>query len=267
MKRIAHCALALCCLLPCLISPHGAFGQTPTADNSDPGQALVDDKGNIFMEEVDVPKKKPITKVPIDLSRVGVSVDPHGNIVPLKDGANDPWAGSGVKPFYNNIEQTTELPYAGAFAPYYPGLNKTWNPNYGQNVMPYGSPYGSPYGNPYGYGGPNYGSPYGNPYNFANNPFGFGGNPYGYGINPYGINSSPYGLAGLPVGNPYYNPYGYNSYGYNPYGYNPYGNYGGQPVASLRLGNFQATLSTNPFLRPNTTFSQTSMWKAFNLAF
>ena len=245
-------AITLFCLTAGSLNPLFAYAQTNTVntgntgDSTDSGQALVDDKGNIFMEEVDVPKKKKIEKVPIDLSRVGVSVDPKGNIVPIKDGANDFWAGSGVKPFYNKIEQSTELPYGlpGMFgyAPYYPGLNKTWNP---------GGP-GNFYGYPYNYGGLGYGLPY----NFNTYPYGYGqGYPYG---NPY-FNGNLFNNNGLLFGN----PYGYgNSYGYG----NPYGYPGVQPLATLRLGNFQATLGTSPLFRP-TTYSQTSMWKAFNLAF
>ncbi len=185
---------------------------------------ILDDKGDLFMEEVPENKpRKPIRKVPIDLSRVGVSVDPHGQIVPLKDAPTDSWAGTGVKPFQNEISNTF------------------------QPLFQYGNLFGSPYG--YGPGYPGY------------------------------------------SGYPYYGP-GYPGYSGYPY-YGP--GYWSQPALSFRIGKFQAAIGSVPlpginpyfsdptvaypaaaypaftgpaFTYPgNTTYTQSSMWRAFNLAF
>lgn len=264
------------------------------------GQSLSGSNGDTFMEEVvpDKPKPKP-KPVPIDLSRVGVSVDPHGNIVPTKDAPDAPWAQSGVKPFYNKVETSTTMPY----------------------LVPNAYPYG--YGYP-GYGAPLFGYPgYGYPgYGYPGSGFGYPGYGYpGYGYPAYGYPGYGYqggwrGILGAAVGavagalaanSGYYSPYGYNTFG-NPYYGNPYfGNpYSGSPYfanplypgyapyslgymttgnsatflsndpvtgAPLPQGNSQSNFTTGggtfspaPWL-PSTTYNQSSMWKAFNLAF
>jgi len=275
------------------------------------GQSLSGANGDTFMEEVvtSAPKPKP-KPVPIDLSRVGVSVDPHGNIVPLKDSPNDPWAASGVKPFYNHIESTTTAPYVYQ-NPYWSGVPYGGYPGYG---------YGYGLARPLGYGGYPAGSGVyglgvglgmglgsllgGGGYHSLGpggyRPFGYGGYPaFGY---------QPYGQAGYAgFGNP---GYGYPGYGYpafnspaaNPYlpGYSPYGvGYvttgnsatfiSNDPTtgAPLPQGNWQGNFASNagtvtpgmitpfapaviapgPWLAPSTSYSQTSMWKAFNLGF
>jgi len=274
------------------------FSASPVSQkaNSRPlGEAIDDDNGNLFMEEVVDSKPKPkLPRVPIDLSRVGVSVDPHGNIVPIKDAPDDPWAGSGVKPFVNEIDSSFQalpniVPYGyGGYPGYgYPGYGRSIVPGY--NAPGYLNPslnYRPVYPNGYVGNGfyPNYGSGYGNQY------YGYGG-----GYNPInGGGFSGGNLFGSP-GYGYGNGYGFgngNGYGnnLNPYGYNQ--GYG-RPLASFKIGNFQASIgSAGPayyppapfyprafntptyypaggtgFLAPYTTYSQTSMWKAFNLAF
>jgi hypothetical protein len=272
------------------------------------GIALDDMNGNPFMEEVVTGKPKPKPKpVPIDLSRVGVSVDPHGNIVPLKDSANDPWAASGVKPFYNHIETSTTMPYVyglpgyglpGYGAPGY-GLPGYGVPGYG--VPGYGLPgyglqgYGYGYGRPFGY--PGYGGPFGSPfYGYApgNRMQGLlGAALAGAGAGLYAASTgyNPYAGAGLSgYGLPFNSPF--NAYGspYSPYGgmplgvgYTTTGNSAtfisndpttGAPIAPGPGGNSQTnfgsasgTFATGPWLSPTTSFQQNSMWKAFNLAF
>ncbi len=267
-----------------------ALAATPAAQNKPAGEAFDDDNGNLFMEEVVDSKPKPkLPRIPIDLSRVGVSVDPHGNIVPIKDSATDSWAGTGVKPFVNEIDSSFQaLPqpfvYGGGYGytpygyrPYVPGYNAPGyvNPNLnprpiypngmiGNGFYPgYGGYPGYGYG--YGYGG------YGNPY-------------YGGGYNPWNNYGSFSG--GNLFGNPAAGLFGGNAY--NPFGYG--GGYGyTRPAATINIGKFQASIGSVPaypygypaspapfytpplygggFLAPNTTTTQTSMWKAFNLAF
>ncbi|MBS2007936.1 MAG: hypothetical protein JST01_12900 [Cyanobacteria bacterium SZAS TMP-1] len=232
------------------------------------GQSLSGSNGDTFMEEVvpDKPKPKP-KPVPIDLSRVGVSVDPHGNIVPTKDAPDAPWAQSGVKPFYNKVETSTTMPY----------------------LVPNAYPYG--YGYP-GYGAPLFGYP---GYGYQGGWRGILGAAVGAAAGALAANSgfySPYGYN--TFGNPYYgNPYFGNPYSGSPYfanplypGYAPYslgymttGNsatfLSNDPVtgAPLPQGNSQSNFTTGggtfspaPWL-PSTTYNQSSMWKAFNLAF
>jgi len=271
------------------------------------GQALFTDNGNLFMEEVDSPKPKPKPKlIPIDLSRVGVSVSPSGNIVPTKDDPNAPWAGTGVKPFINQTQQYTELipqsyfynqgplPGTGYFTPgFYPGLSGGVNtgaypgyspffnggypgygyPGYGGFGYPRYGGYGYPGYGGYGYPGYGYGYPYyGNPFSGkALLPTLLGlaanaANNYAYGGYP---GYGGYGGFGYPgyAGYPGYGLGGYPGYGMG------YPGYGGYPLnavppgaVNLRLGNMQVGLGTNPFYYPRTT-TQSSMWRSFNLGF
>ncbi|MFA6210972.1 MAG: hypothetical protein WCT03_03970 [Candidatus Obscuribacterales bacterium] len=325
MKAKNSCAFALCFLgLSAMsvavigaatLNAAPAFAAQPAV--KDDGEAFLGENGDMFMEEVIDPKAKakakPKPTIPIDLSRVGVSVDPHGNIVPIKDSADDPWAGSGVKPFMNQIESTfTPLPFNGFAGPTpygygVPGYNMPGyvNPNLNYRALGYPN-YGYPgYGYP-GYGYPQYGNPYGYPnyrpglsINFGGGRGGISfGNPgYYNGFNGYnGFNNGYYGggfgggytpwntfnsFAG--GGRPYYGygNAGYGNLGYgNPYGgYNPYGYPAvGAPLATFNIGKFQGAIgSSGPGIYPNaansvffpstTNYSQSSMWRAFNLAF
>lgn len=228
----------------------------PPEQSDTGGQALFTDNGNLFMEEVDSPKPKPKPKlIPIDLSRVGVSVSPSGNIVPTKDDPNAPWAGTGVKPFINQTQQYTELipqsyfynqgplPGTGYLTPgYYPGLsggvNRGYYPGYSPLINGGYPGYGYPGLNGYGYPGiggpgyPGYGG-YGYP--------GYGGYGYpGYGYPGYGnpfsgkaLLPTLLGLAANAANNYAYGGYpgygGYGGYGYPGYaGYSGYG-LGGYP--------------------------------------
>lgn len=291
----------------------------------DDGEAFLGENGDMFMEEVTDPKSKPKPKptIPIDLSRVGVSVDPHGNIVPIKDSADDPWAGSGVKPFVNQIENTFQpLPFYGFAGPTpfgygVPGYNMPGyvnpnlnyralgNPGYGYGYPGYGYP-GYGYGFPqYGFPGPGFGYPgygypgYGNPYYRPGISINFGGGRGGISLGGpsyfNGLNNGYYG-AGFGSsytpwntfnsfaggGNPYYgygnSVYGNGGFGY-PYGGGPYGYPAvGAPLATFKIGKFQGAIgSSGPGIYPNaansvffpstTNYSQSSMWRAFNLAF
>jgi hypothetical protein len=273
-----------------------ADNQDPSLDSRDANspqnrgggaQSLSGANGDTFMEEVVSDKPKPTLKpIPIDLSRVGVSVDPHGNIVPLRDSPNDPWAASGVKPFYNHIESTTTMPYVYQ-NPYAGGLPYGRYPGYG-----YGNNRGYGYGNNPGYGFGGYRYP----------GFGYGGNPgyglggyrypgFGYGGNPaYGLGAYRYPGLGYGNSNPYYP-------GYSPFnvGYTTTGNSAtflsndpttGAPLPQGQQGNAQSNftsssgsftpgimpgfmpgLTPGPWLAPTTSYSQNSMWKAFNLGF
>lgn len=232
------------------------MGDAGGSDNSG-GQGFLDEKGGLFMEEVTPEKpKKPIPKVPIDLSRVGVSVDPSGHIVPIKDNFDDPWAGSGVKPFQNTISNTFQPIYQPIYSPFAP---------YG-----YGYPGAFPAGFFPGYsafpGYPNY-----NPGYSA-----FTGYP----------NYNP-GYSAFPS-YPNYNP-GYSAFPGYPNYFPGYGQFY-QPALTLNIGKFQAAIGSvplpgtgfgypgyagpnfsypgfNAMLPNNTTYTQSSMWRAFNLAF
>ncbi len=257
-----------------------AASAAPPEQANDGGQALFDDKGGLFMEEVDAPKPKPKPKlIPIDLSRVGVSVSPNGNIIPTKEDPTAPWAGTGVRPFINQTTQTTELipqsyfynqgPYPGTgyFTPgYYPGLSGGVNRGYTPGYNPYfNAGYGGGYGAGYGGYNPGFylnfnrglngGYPGYNPQVYGGVPgFGFGGYP-GYGGGYPGFN----GYGGYP---------GYSGFGGYP-GYNglpPFNNYVPPGAVNLRLGNLQVGLATNPLFYPRTT-TQSSMWRSFNLGF
>lgn len=225
------------------------------------GQGLFDDNGNLFMEEVVDPKAKPKQKpkmLPIDLSRVGVSVNERGEIVPLRDADNP----TGIQRKFNVVEQTNELlpGYYPGLTTFYPGANLLY-PGY----MPYPgyNRFGLNINIPLGGGrslsfGPNYG-PYG-PYGF--NPYGV--NPYGF--NPYGFN--PYAnFAPYSNFNPYQNSGSYPNFA-SPYGaVSPYGNiFPSAPYAGFGLNNgfgFNNGLGLNSGFAPNYN----SMWKSFNLSF
>lgn len=212
------------------------------------------------MEEVPDSKPKPkLPKVPIDLSRVGVSVDPNGKIVPIKDSPDDSWAGTGVKPFVNQIENTFQpLPFAYPYGPFGGSPYRFLQPNGG-------SGYAAGPISPLVYGALNGYNPYNiNPY--AANP-NLAGTAYGgYGYPGYGYGNPGYGYPGYGLGYPGYG-YGYPGYGY---GYPA-------PLATFNIGKFQGAIGSVPgiypnavnsiFIPPTTTYSQTSMWRAFNLAF
>lgn len=238
--------------------------QVPPEQENQTGQGFFDNGGNLFMEDVTPKKKTKPNTLPIDLSRVGVSTNEHGRIIPLKDDTP-----GGVKPFTNKLETSFQaLPNAWQINPVFPVAPGFTSPyTYG-----YGIPFGAP---PLGYavtpsyrglaerfGGNAYTgySPYGiGPYgtgNFIPNPMYYGYTP-GYGtFSPYGV--SPYS-AYSPYGN--FSPYG----NYSPYsGYSPYGAmapYGGTAL-NFRLGNFGGSLFS-PAQAPYTQ----SMWRSFNLAF
>lgn len=216
------------------------------------GQGLFDENGNLFMEEVADPKAKPKQKpklLPIDLSRVGVSVNERGEIVPLRD-PNNP---TGVQQKFNVVEQYNEILPGG----YYPGisplgpgyLNGGLYPNFYpgiQNMYPGYMPY--PGYNPYfGFNRPglNINIPLGGGRNLS-----FGPN---YGFNQFNnFNASPFGAIS-PYGNVFPNaPYGgagvFN--GFSPYmAPGPYI----APGLNLRLGPLNANYN--------------SMWRSFNLSF
>jgi len=270
------------------------------------GQNLTAPSGDMFMEEVipDNAKPKPKPKpIPIDLSRVGVSVDPHGQIVPTLTDQSAPWAQSGVKPFYNNIETSTTMPYV--VPNYYPygGIPAYGAPftGYGIGYPPVGFPgYSSYPGYGYqGYGYPGYAFPgYAPGYAPGNQGSGWRGMipaMIGGALNTFNAYNglppaySPYFGFANPY-NPYVNPY-LNNGGYSPFnlGGMPY-SYGlattgnsatflsndpvtGAPLAPGPQGNSQSNFSTGggtfspaPWL-PSTSYSGSSMWKAFNLAF
>ncbi|MBX9939228.1 MAG: hypothetical protein K2Y32_08255 [Candidatus Obscuribacterales bacterium] len=232
--------------------------QVPPEQENQSGQGFFDNSGNLFMEDVTPEKKAKPKTLPIDLSRVGVSTNEHGRIIPLKDDTP-----GGVKPFTNKLETSFQaLPNAWQINPIFPVAPGFTSPySYG-----YGIPFGAP---PLGYavtpsyrglaerfGGNAYTgySPYGiGPYGTGN----FIPNPMYYGYTPGYGTYSPYGI--MPYGN--YAPYG----AYTPYGaYSPYGAmapYGGTAL-NFRLGNFGGSLFS-PAQAPYTQ----SMWRSFNLAF
>lgn len=214
-------------------------------------QDIKDESGGMFMEETTpAPPATPKNNIPIDLSNVGVPVDPNGHIVPMID-RNNP---GGVRQNFSNLEVYSEPAYNFLPAPVFNQFGQPYNFS--------GVPYGVPYGAPYGYGGFG-GYPYSSGIginlgrnfrlNLATpNPYGYGpyggfgggfGRPFGYGVpfgggfagaTPFGVPGAgaPFGFPGIGLGSPVGlggAPFGYGSYG-SPFGYGtPFGY--GAPLA------------------------------------
>lgn len=213
------------------------------------GQDIRDESGNTFMEETTpTPPATPPKNINIDLSNVGVPVDPRGHIVPMID--RD--APGGVRQNFSNLEVYSEPPINfiqtpgfnsfgqpfNAFAPPVPLVAPPYNNigiNLGRNFRlnlltpnPYGyspfgySPYGfSPFGSPYGF------SPYGGygnapvvgaaPFGIPGAPFGGATAPFSYGVQPFGIGGGPLGYPGLGYGG---GPFAYPGLGFGaPFAY------------------------------------------------
>jgi hypothetical protein len=207
-------------------------------------QDIKDDSGNMFMEETTpAPRAKP-PNIRIDLSNVGVPVDPKGHIVPLID--RD--APGGVRQNFSNLEVYSEPAWNFLPAPVYNAYGQPYNfyptRRYGAPYgMPYGSPYAGGYGTPYGspFGG-GYGMPYGAPYypnnnggginignlhlNVGNAGYGMGAPGYGWGgSTPFGVPGYGNGAPGFGWGMPNLNPIT------NPYSTGPV--FGGPPIGGL----------------------------------
>lgn len=295
----AEAAIIATCALTLAFSYGTSPGMAAQAAAKDDNEAFLGENGDLFMEEVTDPKSKPQKKplIPIDLSRVGVSVDPHGNIVPIKDSPDDAWAGTGVKPFMNEIQNTFQaLPFNGfaGATPYGYGIPGVNMPGYADPRLNYRSLGYPSYGYPgYGYPGAGYGYPGYPGYGYQGYPgygyqgyrpginINFGGGRGGISLGGPGYNNGYYNNGFSGGGNPYYGnagfgrPYypGYNG-SYAPYGYPAVG----APLASFNIGKFQGAIgSSGPGIYPNaansvffpstTNYSGTSMWRAFNLAF
>lgn len=192
------------------------------------GQDIKDGSGSMFMEETTpAPSTPPPKNITIDLTNVGVPVDPKGRIVPIID--RD--APGGVRQNFSNLEVYSEppinfIPYSALTPPMMPLVPPPYSNiglNLGKNFRlnlatpnPYGySPYGfSPYG---GYGGaPTVGAA---PFGIPGAPFGGATAPFSYGVPPFG--GAGYGAGGF--GNPGYGGYGYPGLGYRGYGYPAFG--------------------------------------------
>jgi hypothetical protein len=204
------------------------------------GQDIKDESGNMFMEETTpAPRAKP-PNIKIDLSNVGVPVDPKGHIVPLID--HD--APGGVRQNFSNLEVYSEPAWNFLPAPVYNAYGQPYNFN---PTRRYGAPYGMPYGSPFGGG---YGMPYGAPYypynnnsginlgnlhlNFGNPSYGLGSPGYGFGAPGYGFGAPGYGY-GVPG-------YGYGGPGF---GYGAPGFGYGAPGFGLGMPNLNPI--TNPY--------------------
>lgn len=223
------------------------------------GQDIKDESGNTFMEET-TPTPPPAASKPltVDLSRVGVPVDPKGRIVPLID--RD--APGGVRQNFSNLQIFSEpgisivpSPYlAPGFAGYPPFA--TGSPF--AAITPFGVP-GAPMYYPYGPGiGINLGK------NFRLNlprPMPYGYSPYGYspyGYSPFG--SSPFGYS--PFGYSSYgsSPYGYSPFGYSPYGFSSYGSssFGMAPINSSMFGTRIGGVGLNLFAPNKVEYNSTT---------
>jgi hypothetical protein len=194
-------------------------------------------RNQIFMQEVNVQSQASPPKPFIDLSSVGVQVDPHGNIVPLINQGGGP-----VKPLYSHTHAYEEMPV--------PTIQSTYNNPLGLPYNIYGQP--APVGTtfvPLTPGTVPFISPSYNPYNGVTSL-----NPYNpqqyYGYSPYsfypgrnvGLNLSALG---------YYRP------GYYPgpgYGYSPFVNPAyGLPQQSQFYGSSTSSSLLEPFFRdPNS---------------
>lgn len=173
----------------------------------------------MFMEETTPPPSAaPPKNITIDLTNVGVPVDPKGHIVPMID--RD--APGGVRQNFSNLEVYSEppinfIPFSALPPPVMPLVPPPYTNiglNLGRNFRlnlatpnPYGySPFGfSPYG---GFGGaPVVGAA---PFGIPGAPFGGATAPFSYGIPPFG----GAGLGGIP---------GYSGVGYPGFGYPAFG--------------------------------------------
>ncbi|MBI2811229.1 MAG: hypothetical protein HYX67_10425 [Candidatus Melainabacteria bacterium] len=211
------------------------------------GQDIKDASGGMFMEETTpTPPAAPKKNIPLDLSNVGVPVDPSGHIVPIID--RD--APGGVRQNFSNLEVYSEPAYNFIPAPVFNQYGQPYNFS-GLPGVPYGGPFG--YGGYGGFGG--FGGFGGYPYggggigvnlgkNFRLNlatpgPYGYGpyggfGGPFGYGA-PFGggfSGATPFGVpgAGAPFGLPGVG-FGGGPFGAGPFGYGGYGAPFGGPVA------------------------------------
>jgi hypothetical protein len=126
-------------------SPKVLADSSATTDKqvSNSDQTVKSTDGNVFMEELPTPVKKPETpqvRVRPDLRSLGVPVDPNGNIVPLINKETGP-----VLPFYSQTEQTFEPIYQNGY------------PQFGYPITPYGyGPYrvAPGFARPFGWGAP-----------------------------------------------------------------------------------------------------------------
>ncbi len=202
------------------------------------GMDIKDESGNMFMEETTpTPPAAPKKNINLDLSNVGVPIDPKGHIVPIID--RD--APGGVRQNFSNFESYSEPPINFIQIPGYNSFGQPFNA-FAPPIMPLAPP-------PYTGVGVNLGRNFRlnlatpNPYGYS--PFGF--NPYGfspYGFSPYGgygnapvVGAAPFGIPGAPFGGataPF-------SYGVPPFGlgggvgYPGFG-YGGDPFGYPGLG-------------------------------
>ena len=241
-------------------------------------------RNGILMQEVETPAPKP-RRAYVDLSNVGIQVDPNGNMIPTID-----HSGTAVRPLGSNTQVYNEMPVptitptydnpfaspytmdgqpaavGTAFVPVTPGsvpfLQPSFNPYNGITTL---NPYSSrPY--PLGFGG--YGGyPYaGYPGNFYPGYGGLGGGGNGINIGKLhiGLGQPGFGFPGPGYGYPGYGGYGgYGApgYGYPGSGYNgfrqpgfggPLTGYGGPFGGGLGNGGFGGGL-LNRFNNPTTS--------------
>ncbi len=194
----------------------------------------------MFMQEVETPPQMKPRRAHVDLSNVGIPVDPSGNIIPVIDQSN-----GAVRPLGSNtqvynempvptINSTVDNPFAlpytmngqpaavgTAFVPVTPGtvpfLQPSFNPYNGISTLnPYSaSPYSPGFGGPFLYPRTGFypGYPGGNGFNIGKVHIGLGQPSYGFGGN---------GLPGYGYPGGGYTGFGYPGYGYQGYGYPGY---------------------------------------------
>jgi hypothetical protein len=225
-----------------------------TSDSTSPPRST--DRNGILMQEVDTtPKQKP-RRAYVDLSNVGIQVDPSGNMIPTID-----HSGNSVRPLGSNthvynempvptINSTYDNPFAlpytmdgqpaavgTTFVPVTPGtvpfLQPSFNPYNGITTLnPYSArPYVPGFG---GYGG------YGGYPSFPGNGFypGYPGGGTGFNIGKLHIGVGQPGFGGYPGPGFGYPRYGYNGFGGSGYGVPGYGGgFGGYNSGGGLLGN------------------------------
>jgi hypothetical protein len=220
-------------------------------------------RNSVFMQEVETPSAGKPRKAYVDLSNVGIQVDPSGNIIPTIDHSGGP-----VRPLGSNTQVYNEMPVptitptydnpfalpytmdgqpaavGTAFVPMTPGsvpfLQPSFNPYNGRTTLnPYSArPYPLGFGGYGGYGGyPLYSGYPGNFY--PGYPGGGGGGinigklHIGLGQPGFGYPGPGYGYPGSGLGYPRYGYGGYGApgYGYPGYGYNGFRSPGfGRPL-------------------------------------
>jgi len=130
--------LVLLCSVASAVCPAFAGSPPSAQDKPQATEEIKDNAGDTFMEEIPTEKSAAQKAAPKqilpDLTSIGVPVDPHGHILPLKNVEAGP-----VLPLYSRMEQTVEPIYQGVPLWGYPygGMPAYgWNPYFNRPFAP-----------------------------------------------------------------------------------------------------------------------------------